>query len=134
MQADISTPVHPLPVSSLLAHLLFLAVNGDLAHATALPDTFGTPSFVTLSLACDVPEALIEDLRTQHGVELHSGAKVFDLFRYVWSGYPLYTAHVCEGCMLASLYKGYNYWNMTGPARVLMHGSYMCAALQGVAH
>ena len=36
----------PVPVSALLAHLLFLRANGGGTSATALADTFGTAAFV----------------------------------------------------------------------------------------
>jgi len=36
----------PVPVTALLAHLLFLRANGGLTTATALADTFGTAAFV----------------------------------------------------------------------------------------
>ena len=36
----------PMPVASLLAHLLFLREVGGLAAPTALSDTFGTTAFV----------------------------------------------------------------------------------------
>lgn len=36
----------PVPITALLAHLLFLRANGGLATATALADTFGTTAFV----------------------------------------------------------------------------------------
>ena len=36
----------PVPVSALLAHLLFLRANGGVPFATALADTYGTAAFV----------------------------------------------------------------------------------------
>lgn len=39
----------PVNVTALVAHLLFLAANGGMQNATALPDTFGTAAFVSVA-------------------------------------------------------------------------------------
>lgn len=53
----------PVAVSALLAHLLFLAVNGGLESATALADTFGTKAFLSAALVTRIPEEFIEDIQ-----------------------------------------------------------------------
>lgn len=53
---------NPVCVSALLAHLLFLRANGNLAAATALADTFGTVAFVEVcaSVICASVNGLVE--------------------------------------------------------------------------
>lgn len=52
----------PVAVSALVAHLLFLAVNGGLQFATALADTFGTEAFIAAALVARVPQEFVEDV------------------------------------------------------------------------
>ncbi len=59
----------PVPVSALLAHLLFLRANGGLAGATALADTFGTAAFAAAAAAARVPDEFIEDIARLHPTE-----------------------------------------------------------------
>ena len=59
----------PLPLSALLAHLMFLRANGKLSSATALPDTFGTPAFVSAASAAAVPQLFIDDMREAYPEE-----------------------------------------------------------------
>lgn len=47
----------------MLAHLLFLRVNGGMSNATALADTFGTESFVAAALVTQVPDEFIQDIQ-----------------------------------------------------------------------
>ncbi|KAK9809710.1 hypothetical protein WJX73_008711 [Symbiochloris irregularis] len=73
----------PVGMSALLAHLLFLRVNGGLASATALTDTFGTEAFLSLAAHTRVPTAFIEDMQTSFSDEAHiqPGSMVLDLFK-----------------------------------------------------
>jgi len=75
----------PVCVSALLAHLLFMVINGRMEHATALCDTFGTRAFVAAALAADVPQEFIDDMAAKMPAEppIPKGAKVFDLMK-VW--------------------------------------------------
>lgn len=52
-----------MQVSAMLAHLLFLRVNGGMSNATALADTFGTESFVAAALVTQVPDEFIQDMQ-----------------------------------------------------------------------
>ncbi|KAG2497728.1 hypothetical protein HYH03_004464 [Edaphochlamys debaryana] len=78
-------PGAALPVTPLLAHLLFLAANGgggpDGCSATALPDSFTTPAFLAVATAAEVPEGLRRDLEAHQGWAVPQGARCFDLFR-----------------------------------------------------
>lgn len=47
----------------MLAHLLFLRVNGSMSNATSLADTFGTESFVAAALVTQVPDDFIQDMQ-----------------------------------------------------------------------
>ena len=47
----------------MLAHLLFLRVNGGMSNATSLADTFGTESFVAAALVTQVPDEFIQDMQ-----------------------------------------------------------------------
>lgn len=71
----------PVNITSVLAHLLFLTSNGQLDSATALADTFGTPAFLAVAAAADVPQEFREDVAQRHGVDISPGTKCFDLFR-----------------------------------------------------
>jgi len=71
----------PLCVSQLLSHLIFLAANGGMDNAAALPDTFTTPAFVASAVHVDVPETFVSDMAERHQCTLAQGTKVFDLFR-----------------------------------------------------
>ena len=59
----------PLTLSALLAHLLFLRVNGGLGTATALCDTFGTAAFVSAAMAAAVPQQFCQDMRDHYPEE-----------------------------------------------------------------
>ncbi|PNH05120.1 hypothetical protein TSOC_008647 [Tetrabaena socialis] len=76
---------HPVAVTPLLAHLLFLAANGGGgpggAGATALPDTFTTPAFLAVARAAAVPRAFRADVEGATGWAVPEHARVFDLFR-----------------------------------------------------
>lgn len=67
-------------ISQLLAHLLFLAANGD-QPATALPDTFTTPYFVRLAMLVRPPPEFVADMAEHWGLLLGQKDRVFDLFR-----------------------------------------------------
>ena len=71
-------------MTALAAHLLFVAANGGLAQATALPDTFGTAAFVAVAAAADLPPAFAAHMAAVHGETLLGSVactKVFDIFR-----------------------------------------------------
>lgn len=53
----------PLCVTSLLAHLLFIVASGDLRRATALADTFGSPAFIAVAAAADVPPGFVRAMK-----------------------------------------------------------------------
>lgn len=50
----------------MLAHLLFLRVNGGMSNATALADTFGTESFVAAALVTQVPAEFLQDMQEDY--------------------------------------------------------------------
>ena len=59
-------PDSPVPVSAVVAHLLFIACNGGAEAAVALADTFGTQAFLAVALAADVPQEFLDDLRQRY--------------------------------------------------------------------
>ena len=59
-------PESPVPVSAVVAHLLFITCNGGAEAAVALADTFGTQAFLAVALAADVPKEFLEDLRQRY--------------------------------------------------------------------
>lgn len=60
-------------VSALVAHLLFQVANADLhLQPTALPDTFGTPAFLAVATAADIPEQFVRDMRQELGLGVSS--------------------------------------------------------------
>lgn len=56
-------PDSPIPVSAVVAHLLFLTCNDGAQAAVALADTFGTQAFMAVALAADVPQEFLDDVR-----------------------------------------------------------------------
>lgn len=56
-------PDTPVPVSAVVAHLLFLTCNGGAQAAVALADTFGTQAFLAVALAANVPQEFLDDMR-----------------------------------------------------------------------
>ncbi len=60
------SPDAPVPISAIVAHLLFLTSNGGLGAAVALADTFGTEAFLAIALAADVPREFLEDVRQRY--------------------------------------------------------------------
>lgn len=63
----------PVALSALLAHLLFLAVNGGLETATALADTFGTEAFLQAALVTQLPQEFIEDVKSKSNFDVPPG-------------------------------------------------------------
>lgn len=65
----------PVPVSALLAHLLYLRANGGLDSAIALADTFGTAAFVEVTRRSEDVSQILQLGFSVWGVVFRVGVK-----------------------------------------------------------
>lgn len=72
----------PIPITSVLGHLMFIAATGRLDDTTtALADTFSTAAWLAVSTSADVPHSFITYMQHKHGQVVPQGSKAFDLIR-----------------------------------------------------